>query len=100
MPSAASAAVRWPLQFRMRSLLLPLRDRFAFANLLPPHRVIQAFLLKQLRVPSKFNNASALQHVDSVGMHHRGKPDGQTKKVFTPSFFFVFFFSRVSLFFF
>src|ERR1700674_1647913 len=53
---------------------LPLRDRLAFANLLPPHRVIQTFLVEQLRVPSKFNDAATLQHVDSVGVHHRRQP--------------------------
>ena len=51
--------------------LFSLRDRLAFSNLLPPHRVVQPFLVKQLRVPSKFNDASTLQHVDSVGVHHR-----------------------------
>src|SRR5437016_14314972 len=54
--------------------LLSRCDRLAFANLLPPHRVVQTFLIKQLRVPSKFNDASTLQHVNSVGVHHRRQP--------------------------
>src|SRR6266436_8440945 len=54
--------------------LLPLRNGLALANLLPPHRVVQAFLVEQLRVPSKFDDASTLQYVDSVGVHHRRQP--------------------------
>src|SRR5258708_34839059 len=54
--------------------LFPLRDRLALAHLLPPHRVVQTFLLEQLRVPSKFNDASTSQHIDSVGVHPRRQP--------------------------
>src|SRR6266404_7216539 len=45
----------------------PLRNRLALTNLLPPHRVVQPFLVEQLRVPSKFDDAATLQYVDSVG---------------------------------
>src|SRR6266446_4560114 len=54
--------------------LFPLRDRLAFANLLPPHRIVESLLIEQLRVPSKFDDASTLQHIDSVGVHYGGQP--------------------------
>ena len=54
--------------------LLRLCNGLAFANLLPPHRVVQTFLVEQLGMPSKFHDASTLQHVDTVGVHHRGQP--------------------------
>src|SRR5450631_2699072 len=43
------------------------------AYLLPPHRIVQAFLFQQFGVAPRFHNAPTLQHVDPVRMHHRRK---------------------------
>ena len=43
--------------------------RDALAYLLAPHGVVEAFLLEQFFVAAGFDNLSALEHVDTVGVH-------------------------------
>ena len=44
------------------------------ADLLPPHRVVQALLLEQLVVAPGLDDAAALEHVDPIGVHDRRQP--------------------------
>src|SRR5688500_14740421 len=47
------------------------RRRAPLANLLPPHREIQALLRHELIVASGFDDTTALQHVNPVGVQNR-----------------------------
>jgi hypothetical protein len=44
------------------------------ADLLPPHRVVQPFLLDQFLMPSGFDDAAALEDVDAVGVQDGREP--------------------------
>src|SRR5258706_14732152 len=47
--------------------------RFPFANLLPPHRVVETFLVEQLRVASSLDDATAFEDEDAISVHDRGQ---------------------------
>src|SRR6266550_2709252 len=42
----------------------------ALTDLLAPHGVVQALLVEQLRVASKFDDASPFEHKDAIGVHY------------------------------
>src|SRR5919197_2863539 len=43
----------------------------ALTNLLAPHGVVEAFLLDERMVLTGFDDAPALEHVDTIGVHDR-----------------------------
>src|ERR1700674_2011969 len=53
-----------------RTKLTSFRER-SLANLLPPHRVVQALLIQQLGVAPRLDDPAALEHIDSIRVHHR-----------------------------
>src|ERR1035441_5534566 len=50
--------------------------RAALTHLLAPHGVIEAPVGQQLGVAAELDDAPALQHVDAVGVEHRGEAVG------------------------
>src|SRR5258708_28807442 len=51
-------------------------DAARLANLLTPHRVVQPLLIDQLVVPTRFDDAAALEDVDAVRVQDRRQPMG------------------------
>src|SRR5215210_5394003 len=45
-------------------------NRTPFADLLSPHCEVQTLLCHELIVPSRLDDAAALQHVDAIGVQH------------------------------
>ena len=50
------------------------RSEPPFADLLAPHRVVEALELEQLVVAADFDDAAALEHVNAVGVHDGRQP--------------------------
>src|SRR5262249_22303619 len=48
----------------------------ALADLLPPHRIVEPLLIKELVVAPHFDNPTPLQDVDAVRVQDRRKPVG------------------------